>query len=100
MAIFDNDYPMEDADILENIALVNSPSARAQICFKIEPKTGRVEINEDYFLLDGGQADRLRRVFENILRPAKRAERDAKAIMGESTESLDDIPAAAAGEGG
>jgi hypothetical protein len=100
MAIFDNVFPLEDGDIIENIAIVPSPSARAQICFKVEPKTGQVQINDDYFLLDGGQADRLRRVFENILRPSRRAERDSRAIMGESQETLDDIPAAAAGEGG
>lgn len=99
MAIFDNTFPLEDGDIIENIAICPSPSARAQICFKVEPKTGQVQINEDYFLLDGGQADRLRRVYENILKPSRRAERDAKAIMGESQESLDDI-SLAAGEGG
>jgi hypothetical protein len=95
MAIFDLTLPMDDGEILENLCFVPSPSARAQICFKVEPKTGQVQINEDYFLLDGGQADRLRKVYENILRPAKRAERDAKAIMGESKESLDEIPVAA-----
>jgi hypothetical protein len=99
MAIFDRTFPMEDGEILDNLCLVPSPSARAQICFKLEPKTGQVQINEDYFLLDGNQADVLRKVYENILRPAKRAERDAKAIMGESQESLDEIPAVA-GEGG
>ena len=104
MAIFDNTLMLEDGDILDNLALVPSPSARAQICFKVEPKTGQVQINDDYFVLDGNQSDRLRRVFENILRPARRAERDAKAIMGESKETLDEIPATpaleAAGEGG
>jgi hypothetical protein len=97
MAIFDFKLPMEDGELIDNLCLVPSPSARAQICFKLEPKTGQVQINEDYFLLDGNQADKLRKVYENILRPAKRAERDAKAIMGESAENLDDIQTA--GEG-
>jgi len=97
MAIFDRTFPTDDGEVIENLCLVPSPSARAQICFKVEPKTGQVQINEDYFLLDGNQADKLRKVFENILRPAKRAERDAKAIMGESAESLDEIPAVEGG---
>lgn len=94
MAIFDRSLPLDDGEILDNLCVIPSHSARAQICFKVEPKTGKVMIDDRYFLLDGEQADRLRRVYDNILRPARRAERDAKAIMGESNETLDEIPAA------
>lgn len=98
IAIFDNVFETEDGVKLW-YALVPSPSARAQIVFKVNKRTGKVEIDDRYLLLDGRQDGRLRRVMDNILKPARRAERDARAISGESNETLDDIHDAERPEG-
>ena len=91
--IFDREFTLADGQRVKWVGIVPSHSARAQIMFKYDQKTDKVSPNPDFLLFDGEQASRLRRVMENILKPSRKAERDAKAIMGESLESLDTIPA-------
>lgn len=96
---FDRKVTLDDGMELKWVAFVPSHAVRAQLCFKQDKKTGAIMPDPDILLFDPDQAGRLRRVFDNILSPQRRAERDAKAIMGESQESLDDIKDSSRAEG-
>jgi hypothetical protein len=98
IVIFDREYTLEDGKTVRYAAVVPSHSCRAQLCFKVDPKNMAISPNEDYFLFDPEQSARLRRVMDNILKPKRKAERDAQAISGESQETLDNIPVEAGQE--
>jgi hypothetical protein len=90
--IFDRELTLSDGKVVQWVAFVPSHSVRAQLCFNYDSKNDRVDPSKDYFLFDLDQSARLRRIMDNILKPQRKAERDAKAISGESQETLDQIP--------
>jgi hypothetical protein len=92
--VFDRTITFPDGRKLENCAIVPSHSLRAQIMFKIgDAKKGNTEVDKRYVWADQKQVGRLRRVWNAIIKPSLKAERDAQAISGESLETLDEIPA-------
>lgn len=71
-------------------AIVPSHNVRAQVCFKFDTskKVPRTEVDRRYMLLDGNQVGRLKRVFEQVINPLLKMERDAAFISGESTADV------------
>lgn len=90
--IFDRELTLDDGKVVKWVAFIPSHSVRAQIMFKHNAEKDMVEPDSDFFMFDLDQSARLRRVMDNILKPNRKAERDARAILGESKEELDDIP--------
>jgi len=72
---------------------VKSHSVRAQLMFKYNIKTERVEPDNRYLFLDTKQAKRLREVFLMIINPKIKNERLSKSISGESDELIEEVPA-------
>ncbi len=68
---------------LHNVAIVSSPSARAQLMFEYNTKAGRVEASRDFKLADPKQIGRLRRVFEMIINPKIRLEENIRQTFEE-----------------
>jgi len=60
--VFDREITIADGT-LKQCCIIPSPSARAQIIFKFNSKTNRVEAQRDYFLADPGQIKLLRKLF-------------------------------------
>ena len=65
-------------------AIVPSHNVRAQLCYKYNDKAQRVEVDPNYLFLDLEQDQRLKRVFEQIINPKLKLEREAAFIAGES----------------
>jgi len=90
--VFDRELNLAGGQVMKNVAVCPSHSARAQICFYLDPKTG-IRSDKRYILLDGKQIARLKRVYELIVAPkVSPAERLSKAISGETEEEIDNIP--------
>jgi len=92
--VFDRELELEGGAKI-TIALCPSHSARAQIMFKLDERTHKIDVDDRYLLLDKPQEKPLRRIFEMIHNPKIRTERLAAAIMGESDELLEEVPATA-----
>jgi len=72
-------------------AIVPSHNVRAQLCFKYEDKNKRIVVDPNYLFLDTAQDQRLKRVFEQIINPKLRLEREASFISGESNVDTGEI---------
>ncbi|MGP8154372.1 MAG: hypothetical protein ACLQBQ_09585 [Smithella sp.] len=64
-------------------AIVPSHNVRAQLCYNYVDKNQRIEVDQRYLFLDTDQDQRLKRVFEQIINPKLRLEREASFIAGE-----------------
>lgn len=87
---FGNNIKVKDGEM--RCAVVYSHSARAQICFKTDLATGKMDVDERYLLLDSGQKNLLRKLYIMIHSSQANIERLARAISGESDEALEEIP--------
>lgn len=87
--VFDRKLKLKNASV--NCSIVDSHSARAQICYKIEPKTGKIQVDNRYLLFDRNQDGLLRRVFNLIHTPQAKIERLSRVITGESDEAMEDV---------
>lgn len=87
--VFDRILQLRNGSIY--CSVVDSHTARAQICFKIEKKTGKIQVDDRYVLPDGKQRNLLRRVFNLIHTPQARIERLSRTITGESDEAVEDM---------
>lgn len=67
-------------------AIVPSHNVRAQLCYRYNNDRRRVEVDSGYLFLDTAQDQRLKRVFEQLINPKLRLEREASFISGESDE--------------
>ena len=67
-------------------AYVPSHNVRAQLFFKFDNDKQRIIVDPNYMLLDSEQESRLKRVFEQIINPALKLEREASFISGESKD--------------
>jgi hypothetical protein len=85
------DRMIQLADGIIYCSIVDSHTARAQICFKIEKKTGKIQVDDRYLLLDAKQQNLLRRVFNLIHTPQAKIERLSRTITGESDEAMEDV---------
>ena len=84
--VFDRDIPLADGTVMQRCCIVPSHSARAQICFKLDLKNGRILPDNRYVVPDGKQLNRLRRVYEMIVNPQLRTENLARWVAGETAE--------------
>ena len=67
-------------------AIIASHNVRAQVCFAYDPQKNRIVVDNRYLLLDSEQDSRLKRVFEQVINPNIKMEREAAFISGESKE--------------
>lgn len=84
--VFDREIPLADGTVMKRCCIVPSHSARAQICFKLDLREGRIQVDNRYVLPDGKQVNRLRRVYEMIKNPQLKAENLARWVSGETPE--------------
>lgn len=86
--VFDRTIRIKGVDYY--CAIIPSSNVRAQVCFKYDNKTKRIMVDERYLLLDGEQVQRLRQVYEQVINPKLKLEREAAFISGESNEAAEE----------
>jgi hypothetical protein len=79
---FDRTITIKGQDYFYDV--VPSHNVRAQLFFKFDNEKQRIVVDPNYMLLDSDQESRLKRVFEQIMNPALKVEREASFISGES----------------
>ncbi|MEN6423309.1 MAG: hypothetical protein ABFD76_15320 [Smithella sp.] len=84
IVVFDREIELKGKKYL--YAVVPQHSVRAQLIFKYDQNKQRIEVCQDYLLLDTDQDSRLKKVFEQIINPKLKVEREASFISGESTK--------------
>jgi hypothetical protein len=88
--VFDRVIKLADGE-LSQCCIIPSPSVRAQIVFRYNSKTERVEPDGGntprYLLADPEQISRLRRIFEMIINPRIRLEESIRKNFDESGDS-------------
>lgn len=89
--VFDRYVLLDGGKLLPRAAYIPWPSVRAQLVYSLDPK-GRIKRNPEMLLYDTDQLGRLKRLFLMIHSPVLRAERISRAVMGESQETLEEIP--------
>lgn len=87
--VFDRVIDVSDGEI-RNCSKVMSHNVRAQLMYKIDPRTGNIQVDSNYALLDTAQAKRLLRIISNIAKPVKALQTLTDVIEGEATE--DELP--------
>ncbi len=85
--VFDRDIALADGKTLERVAICPDHTARAQIMFTVDKKTGKINVDRRYVLADIGQVSRLRRLFEMFHYQQTQSERLAQKF-DEEPESL------------
>lgn len=90
-SVFDRVIRLADGE-LSQCCIVPSPSVRAQIVFRYNSKTERIEPdggnNPRYLLADPDQISRLRRVFEMIINPRIRLEESIRKTFDEAGDTF------------
>ncbi|MFH2076880.1 MAG: hypothetical protein ABIJ57_16330 [Pseudomonadota bacterium] len=81
---FDRDVEVDGRPY--QVAIMESHNVRAQICFFYDPQKQRIVVDPRYLLLDVGQRNKLRDVFQQVINPNIKMEREAAFIAGESKE--------------
>lgn len=82
ICVFDRDIEVEGRAY--HCAIIQSHNVRAQVCFAFDPQKNRIVVDSRYLLLDSEQDSRLKRVFEQVINPNIKMEREAAFIAGES----------------
>lgn len=85
--VFDRVIKLADGEVPQ-AAIVPSPSVRAQIVFRYNSKTQRVEHDPRYLMADPGQTGRLRRVFEMIINPKIRLDESIRRTFDEGGDTF------------
>lgn len=62
--VFDREIILPGGQKMTRVGLCPDHTARAQIVFTVDKKTGKINVDRRYLLADAGQVSRLRRVFE------------------------------------
>jgi hypothetical protein len=81
--IFSRDVLLGDGRKITRCAYCPDHTARAQIIFAIDRKTGKITVDRRYVLADGEQVSRLRRVFEMYHYQQTQSERLAQKFDAE-----------------
>lgn len=90
--VFDRVFEIEDG--VYQGCYVPQDALRAQCYFKVNDRTGRIEQDERYLLLDDEQGKPLLRLYQMIINPKIKMEQQADYIMGETkVDPGDDKPA-------
>lgn len=79
-------------------ALVPNHYVRAQCAFHYNTKSGAIENDVRYLLMDGNQINRLLRCFQMVINPKLKLEKQASFISGESQMDPGDMPEPASEE--
>lgn len=87
-AVFDRQLILSDG-VIDQAAVIPSPSVRAQIVFKYNSKTGRVEHDPRYLMADPPQVARLRKVFEMIINPKIRLEERIRETFDSGADTFE-----------
>lgn len=78
-------------------AFIPDPYVRCQLIFKKEQKTGVVQVDKRYMLLDPEQSGRLKRCYQQLIRPQEINDAAADKIMaGEEPAAIRDVEYGAA----
>ncbi len=80
------DREIEIKGIKYDCAIVDSHNVRAQICFQFNTNTQRIEVDRRYLLIDIGQRNKLKQVFEQVINPNLKMQKEAAFIMGETQD--------------
>lgn len=88
--VFDREIELPNGKKMSRVAVVNDHLSRSQLFFKINPRTGKVEVDTRYALLDKDQANRLRDTFKMFYyqqtqseRLAARHDAEPESVAGE-----------------
>lgn len=76
--IFSRDILLGNGQKMSRCAYCPDHTARAQIIFRVNRKTGKIEVDDRYVLADVGQVGRLRRLFEMYRYQQTKSERLAQ----------------------
>lgn len=86
-AVFDRSLKLADGET-DQACFIPSPSVRAQIVFRYNAKTEKIENDSRYLLADSDQVGRLRRLFEMIINPRIRAEEAMRRTFDEGGDAF------------
>jgi hypothetical protein len=81
--VFDRDITLPNGKVVTRVAIVPDHLSRAQLFFTINKRSGKVEVDTRYALLDTEQAGRLRKTFEMYNYQQTRSERLASQFYSE-----------------
>ena len=84
ICMFDRDIEVDGRSY--QCAIIPSHNVRAQVCFNYDAQKNRIVVDSRYLLLDSEQDSRLKRVFEQVINPNIKMEREAAFISGESKD--------------
>jgi hypothetical protein len=87
--VFDRD--IESNGVNYQCAIVESHNVRAQICFAYDANRKRITVDPRYELLDTEQRGRLRQVYEQVINPKIKMEKQAAFITGETEEDSGEV---------
>ncbi len=85
--VFDREILLADGKKLTRATICPDHTARAQLVFMVDKKTGKIEVDRRYILADIDQVGRLRRCFEMFYHQQTQSERLAKKF-DEEPESV------------
>jgi hypothetical protein len=85
--VFDRTVQLADG-MLEQVAIVPSPSCRAQLAFRYDSKAERIREDARYLFADTDQIPRLNRIFQMIINPRIRLEESIRKNFDESGDSF------------
>jgi hypothetical protein len=81
--VFDRKITLGDGKSLDRCSICPDHTARAQLMFKVNPKTGKVEVDNRYLLADTKQVSRLRELFNRYFFQQTQSERLAAKFDAE-----------------
>lgn len=80
--VFDREIVLKDGT-MPNCAIVENPSLRAQLVYRLDERTGGIRIHRDYALLDTKQAKRLLNTYRMMVRPQLMQQKLIRLVTGE-----------------
>lgn len=83
------DRPIETAKGEFYGSIIPDPYIRCQLCFKLNPQTNRIEIDNRYLLLDADQFNALKKCYEQVINPQLKIEKAADYISGVTKDAVD-----------
>lgn len=89
IVIFDRKLTIGNQDYY--CAVIPSHNIRAQLCYKYNSKSKQLETDNRYLFLDEEQSGRLRQVFEQIINPKLKLEREADFLSGTGSQDAGEV---------
>lgn len=84
--VFDRIVHLSDGE-LDQVAIVPSPSCRAQLAFRYDSKAERIVADERYLFADNEQMPRLNRIFQMIINPRIRLEESIRRTFDDAADT-------------